>query len=109
MSQPDIQQIMQQAQVMQQRMLALQSQLGEETVVGEAGDGLVKYTATCRKGPVGISIDPRVFELRDSTDLESFIISAIHDAERKADERLSQETERMMAELGLPANFALPT
>jgi DNA-binding YbaB/EbfC family protein len=104
----NIQQIMQQAQVMQKRMLELQDQLGNEEITGDAGGGLVKVTMTCRKSVRGIKIDPSVIDPADPEMLEDLITAACNDAETKADDRLSSETERMMAELGLPANFQLP-
>lgn len=104
----NIQQIMQQAQVMQKRMLELQDQLGGEEVTGQAGGGLVKVTMTCRKSVRGVKIDPSVIDPADPEMLEDLIVAACNDAENKADDRLSSETERMMAELGLPANFQLP-
>lgn len=104
----NIQQIMQQAQVMQKRMLELQDQLGNEEVTGQAGGGLVKVTMTCRKSVRGVTVDPSVIDPSDPEMLEDLIKAAANDAETKADERLSSETERMMGELGLPANFQLP-
>lgn len=99
---------MQQAQVMQKRMLELQEQLGNETVVGQAGGGLVKVTMTCRKSVRGVKVDPSVIDPSDPEMLEDLILAACNDAETKADDRLSSETERMMGELGLPSNFQLP-
>ncbi len=104
----NIQQIMQQAQVMQKRMLELQDQLGGEEVTGQSGGGLVKVTMTCRKSVRGVKVDPSVIDPSDPEMLEDLIKAAANDAETKADERLSSETERMMGELGLPANFQLP-
>lgn len=104
----NIQQIMQQAQTMQKRMLELQEQLGGEEVTGQASGGLVKVTMTCRKSVRGVKIDPSVIDPSDPEMLEDLITAACNDAENKADERLSSETERMMGELGLPANFQLP-
>lgn len=104
----NVQQIMQQAQVMQKRMLELQEQLGNETVVGQAGGGLVKITMTCRKSVRGVKVDKSVIDPNDPEMLEDLILAACNDAESKADDRLSSETERMMGELGLPSNFQLP-
>ena len=104
----NVQQIMQQAQVMQKRMLELQEQLGQEEVTGQAGGGLVKVTMTCRKSVRGVKIDKSVIDPNDPEMLEDLVLAACNDAETKADDRLSSETERMMGELGLPSNFQLP-
>lgn len=104
----DIQRIMQQASVMQKRMLELQEQLGNEEVVGQAGGGLVKVTMTCRKAIRGVKIDASVIDPADPEMLEDLVLAACNDAEEKADDRLSSETENMMEELGLPKDFQLP-
>lgn len=104
----DIQKIMQQAQGMQKKMMELQEQLGDEEVTGQASGGLVKVTMTCRKSIRGVKIDPSVIDPEDPEMLEDLITAACNDAETQADERLSSETERMMGEMGLPANFQLP-
>lgn len=93
---------------MQKRMLELQEQLGKEEVTGQSGGGLVKITMTCRKSVRGVKIDPSVVDPSDPEMLEDLILAACNDAENKADDRLSSETERMMGELGLPSNFQLP-
>ena len=103
----DIEQIMQQAQGMQQRMLALQEELGAEQISHVVGDGLVSFTYTGRKEPVAIKLDPRVLELSDVTLLEDLIMLAIQGAAGKADALLSERTGELMAEMGLPADFQL--
>ena len=104
----NIQQIMAQAQTMQKKMLELQEQLGNEEVTGQSGGGLVKITMTCRKSVRGVKIDPSVIDPADPEMLEDLIKAACNDAETKADDRLSSETEKMMGQMGLPANFQLP-
>lgn len=104
----DIQKIMQQAQGMQQRMLALQEELGAEQIAHTVGKGLVTFTCTGRKAPVAIKLDPRVLELSDVTLLEDLIMLAIQGAADKADALLTERTEAMMSEMGLPKDFQLP-
>lgn len=105
----DVEQVMQQAQGIQQRMLALQEELGAEHLEHTVGDGLVTFTCTGRKAPVAIKLDPRIQQLPDVTLLEDLIMLAIAGASEKADEMLSKRTEEMMAEMGLPADFQLPS
>lgn len=104
----DIQRIMQQAQGMQQRMLALQEGLGAEQIAHTVGEGLVTFTCTGRKTPVEIKLDPRVLELSDVTLLEDLVMLAIQGAADKADALLTERTEAMMSEMGLPKDFQLP-
>lgn len=104
----NIQEIMDQAAVMQQKMTDLQARLGSVEVVGQAGDGLVRFTSTARKAPVKIEIDERVFKLHDRVALEQLIMTALSEAETEADRLLSEKTEELMRELGLPSGFQLP-
>lgn len=104
----DIQRIMEQAQGMQQRMLELQEELGGKHITHEVGEGLVAFTCTGRKAPIGITLDPRVLELSDVTLLEDLIMLAIQGTADKADTLLTDRTEAMMAEMGLPKDFQLP-
>ena len=104
----DIEKIMQQAQGMQQRMLALQEDLGAEQISHVVGEGLVTFTCTGRKELVAIKLDPRVLELSDVTLLEDLIMLAMQGAAGKADFLLIERTGEMMAKMGLPGDFQLP-
>ncbi len=104
----DIQQIMQQAQVMQRKMEQMQAKLGEMEVEGAAGGGLVTITMTCKGSVENVRIAPSVVDPSDVEMLEDLIKAAFNDAKAKADQTLAEETQRMMAEMGLPSNFQLP-
>lgn len=98
----DMAKIMSRVGLMQQKNLELQEKLGDMEVVGDAGDGLVRYTSTARKTPLRIEIDERVFELKDRLVLEQLIMTALAEAEMAADRLLNEKTAELMAELGLP-------
>ena len=57
----DMAKIMKQAQEMQSRMAEAQGRLDAIEVVGEAGAGLVKATATAKGAVKALSIDPSLF------------------------------------------------
>lgn len=104
----DVGEIMKQAQLMQERMLALQTELGEQEISHSAGDGLVVATINGRKLPLRIKLDPRVLELSEVGLLEDLIMVALNRASEKADDLLSRRTEALMAELNLPSSLELP-
>lgn len=104
----NIQQIMQQAQVMQKKMMEVQSKLGTIEVEGEAGGGLVKVRATCKGEILDINIHESLIVAEEKETLEDMIRAAINNTRARADERVAVETKRMMAEMGLPENFQLP-
>lgn len=104
----DIQQIMQQAQVMQTKMEEMQAKLGDVEVEGQAGGGMVKVRMTCKGTVEAVKIDPSVVDPSDVEMLEDLVKAAMNDAKAQADQMLADETQKMMGEMGLPSNFQLP-
>lgn len=104
----DIQQIMQQAQVMQRKMEEMQAKLGEMQVEGVSGGGMVRIVMTCKGTVDAVRIAPSAIDPSDAEMLEDLIKAAFNDAKSKADQKLAEETQRMMGEMGLPSNFQLP-
>ena len=104
----NIQQIMQQAQVMQKKMTEVQAKLGTIEVQGQAGGGLVSVRATCKGEILEVTIDPKLIVADEKETLEDMVRAAINNTRRAADEKVAIETKKMMAEMGLPENFQLP-
>lgn len=102
----NIQEMMKQAKVMQDKMQEMQEKLGEVEVEGSAGGGLVRVTMTCKGEMRGVSIDDSMMDLNEKEVLEDLIKAAINDGKSKADQKLADETQKIMGELGLPAAAA---
>ena len=100
-----MQQMLKQAQKMQQQMLAAQAELAEAQVTGTAGGGLVTATATGSGEIVSVRIDPKAVDPDDVESLEDLVIAAIRDAARAAAEMAEQKMGPLtsgMGGLGLP-------
>jgi len=99
--QPDMTQIMKQAQ----QMLAAQEELTAAQITGTAGGGLVKATVSGAGELQDLVIDPKAIDPDDAETLADLIIAAIHDATQAA-QRLQQEKMGPLAGalggLGLP-------
>jgi len=81
----NIQGLMKQAQVMQEKMREAQEKLGQEEREGTAGGGLVKVTLNGRNEMKKISISPELMN-KDETDvLEDLVMAAFNDAHQKID------------------------
>jgi DNA-binding YbaB/EbfC family protein len=104
----DMAKMMKAAKEMQGKMAELQEELHSMTVVGEAGAGLVKATATAKGDLTGLDIDPSIFNPDDKEVAEDLILAAIKDAQAKAHERAQDEMRKLGEELGLPAGMNLP-
>ena len=104
----DIKGMMQKAQAMQDKMQAMQEKLGDENVEGSSGGGMVTVTMSCKGEARAISIDPSLMKLEEKEVVEDLVKAALNDAKSKADQKLADETRKMMDDLGLPAGTQLP-
>ena len=95
----NIQQMMKQAQQMQERM---QKEMVDLKVEGNAGGGMVTVVMNGAKQVQSPKIDPEVVSKDDVEMLQDLIVAAINDAHRKADEELSQKMGGMMGGLKIP-------
>jgi nucleoid-associated protein EbfC len=95
----NIQQMMKQAQQMQER---LQQQMAELRIEATAGGGMVTVVINGAKQVQSLKIDPEVVSKDDVEMLQDLIVAAINDAQRKADEALSQQMGGMMGGLKIP-------
>lgn len=68
--------MLQQLQVVQQQMEAVQAQLSEETVTASAGGGAIKVTMTGDQRCKAVEIDPAFLEDIDAEMLQDLIITA---------------------------------
>ena len=82
----NMQQMMKQAQKMQDDMKRAQEELEEMEVTGTSGGGLVTVTMSGKKAFLGISIKPEAVDPDDIEMLEDLILAAYNDAAEKADE-----------------------
>ena len=89
----NIQEMMKQAQQMQER---LQKQMAELRVEGNAGGGMVIVTVNGTKQVLSLRIDPEVVSKDDVEMLQDLIVAAINDAQRKADEEMKQQMGGML-------------
>jgi DNA-binding YbaB/EbfC family protein len=95
----NIQQMMKQAQQMQER---LQQQMAELRVEASAGGGMVTVVVNGAKQLQSLKIDPEVVSRDDVEMLQDLIVAAVNDAQRKADEEMAQKMGGMMGGLRLP-------
>ena len=94
-----MQQMMKQAQEMQER---LQKQMAEARVEGNAGGGMVTVVMNGAKQVQSVTIDPEVVSKDDVAMLQDLIVAALNDAHRKADEEMQKSMGGMMGGLKIP-------
>jgi DNA-binding YbaB/EbfC family protein len=100
--QPNMQQLMKQAQKMQQQMAAAQAELAETEVSGTAGGGLVTVTVSGTGDVLGVKIDPSVVDPEDVETLEDLIMLAVREASDAAKALTEKKLGPLTGGLGLP-------
>lgn len=95
----NIQQMMKQAQQMQER---LQKEVAEIRVEATAGGGMVTAVMTGTKQLQRLTIDPEVVSKDDVEMLQDLILAAVGDAHRKVDEEIQRRVGGMMGGMRIP-------
>lgn len=88
-----MQNLMKQAQQMQQKLAEAQQQLEELEVTGSASGDLVRVTVNGKKTVLSVSIKPEACDPDDVEMLEDLVMAGINDAYAKA----QAEEDRIMA------------
>lgn len=107
--QPNLNQLMKQAQKMQQDFAAAQAELAEAEVTGTAGGGLVKVVASGSGEIRSIKIAPKAVDPDDVETLEDLVLAALHNAvdsaHKMAEEKMGPVTGGLS---GLGGGLGLP-
>lgn len=98
--QPDMRQIMKQAQQMQEQLAKTQAELAERRFEGSAGGGMV--TAVVTGGPelVEVKISPDVVDPEDVEMLEDLVVAAVRAAMDEAVKTTNEELGGLTGGLG---------
>jgi DNA-binding YbaB/EbfC family protein len=95
-----MQQLMKQAQKMQQQLLAAQEELAKAEVTGTAGGGLVAATVNGSGELQSLVIDPSVIDPEDAETLQDLVVVAVRDAARAAQELANEKMGPVTGGLG---------
>ena len=106
--QPNMQQLLQQAQKMQQDLARAQEELANTEVDGQAGGGLVKATVTGSGELRGLKIDPKAVDPEDTETLADLIVAAVRDATSNAQELAAAKLGPVAGGLGDVGGLQLP-
>lgn len=92
-----MQQMMQQAQKMQEK---LHQEIAQIRVEATAGGGMVTARMDGQKNLLGVKIDPEV--AGDVEMLQDMIVAAVNEAAKKVDDEIKGKMGGMMSGMGLP-------
>ena len=76
----DMRQLMQQAQQMQEQMMAAQQELSSKTYEGTAGGGVVKAVVKGSGELVSVTFDPEVLDPEDAEMAGDIVVAAVNQA-----------------------------
>lgn len=107
---PNMQQLLKQAQKMQQDMARVQAELANITVEGSAGGGMVKVVANCQNQVLEVNIEPEVIDSEDKEMLEDLIVAAVNQALENAAKRAQEEMAKVAGPMmgNLPGGMNFP-
>ncbi len=105
MKNPQMGDLMKQAQQFQKRMADVQEDLRTRVVEGAAGGGMVKAQVNGKLELVALKIDPEVVDPDEADMLEDLILAAVSQATKKAQELAQQEMAKVTGGLPIPGLF----
>ena len=91
-----------QAQKMQQDMLKAQEELENKTYEAAAGGGVLSATVSGKKELVAVAIDPEAVDPEDVEMLQDLIVAAVNEALRKANDDAASQMSKLTGGLNLP-------
>lgn len=86
----NMQQLLKQAQKMQEQMQKDREELEATTFYANAGGGMVEVEMNGKREITSIVIKPEVIDPEDKEMLEDLIMAAVNDANRQVDEKLAE-------------------
>lgn len=98
-------QMIKQAQKMQEEMKAKQEELEQQEFKTTSGGGMVEVTITGKKEIKNISIKPEIINPEDIEMLQDMIMAAVNEAIRKVEDISNSEMEKITGTLNIPGVF----
>lgn len=102
----DMNNLMQQAQAMQEKMKKMQDEIANAEVTGEAGAGMVKVTMNGRHDVRRVEIDESLMQ-EEKDILEDLLAAAVNDAVRRVEKQQQDKMGDLTAGMPLPPGFKL--
>lgn len=101
----DFQDLIRQAQQMQERMAKLQEELGGRTVEATAGGGMVTVVMNGRQEVVSIRIEKEVVSPDDVELLQDLVRGAVNEAVARSRKLMAEEIGKITGGMNLPGLY----
>ena len=97
--------ILRQAQIMQNKLAKLQEEMGERNYEASSGGGMVRAEVSGKQELRKLHIDPAALEPGDVEMLEDLIVAAVNEAGRIARESMEREMNTLSGGIRIPGLF----
>ena len=101
----NMQDMLRQAQRMQEDMQAKQAELEEREYETSAGGGVVNVKINGKKEILSVKIDPEVVDPDDVETLEDLVVAAVNEAIKTVESVSADEMQKITGSIGLPGMF----
>jgi DNA-binding YbaB/EbfC family protein len=98
----DMNEIMRQAQQMQQKMSQVQNELAGRTVTASVGGGMVSVTLNGKNELLSVQMDREVINPEDREMLQDLIVSAVNEGLKKAQDMAQAEMRKITGGINIP-------
>ena len=102
---PSMNEMLRQAQKMQEDMQTKQAELDERTYDVSAGGGVVKVKISGKKEILNIDISPEIVDPDDIETLQDIIVAAVNEAIKRVEDTNNSEMSKITGNVGLPGLF----
>jgi DNA-binding YbaB/EbfC family protein len=101
----DMNDIMKQAQQMQQKLSQVQNDLAGRTVTASVGGGMVSVTVNGKIELLSVQIDKEVINPEDQTMLQDLIVSVVNEGIKKSQDLAQSEMSKITGGMNIPGIF----
>ena len=101
----NMQQLMKQAQRMQENMQKKQAELNAQEFSASSGGGMVKVTVNGAREVLSVEIDPQCVDPDDVEMLQDLVLAAVNEALRTANDTTEREMNKLTGGLNMPGLF----
>ena len=98
----NMQQMLKQAQKMQEKIAKVQEELEAREYEASAGGGMVTVKANGKKEILALTIQPEAVDPEDVEMLQDMVMAAVNEVLRQVEETSSQEMGKLTGGLNLP-------
>lgn len=102
---PNMNDILRQAQVMQNKLSKLQQEMAGKTYDASSGGGMVKAVVNGKQELLSLAIDPSLLEGGDVEMLQDLTMAAVNEALRIARESMEREMSAISGGIKIPGLF----